>query len=57
MQAAVRLEPNNATFRLLLAEFFIQYNLVKRAEGELTRLLAAFPDNREARVLLGQLRA
>lgn len=57
MQAAVRLEPHNATFRLLLAEFFIQYNLVKRAEGELTRLLAAFPDNREAWVLLGQLRA
>lgn len=57
MQAAVRLDPNNATFRLLLAEFFIQYNLVKRAEGELGRLLAAFPDNREARVLLGQLRA
>lgn len=57
MQAGIKLEPDNATFRIMLAEFFIQYNLLKRAEGELTRLLATFPSNREARELLESLKA
>ena len=54
-QAAIKLEPENPTFRIMLAEFFIQYNLLKRAEGELNRLLAAFPNNKEARALLDSL--
>lgn len=57
MQAALRIDPNNATFRLLLAEFFIQKNLLKRAEGELTRLLAIFPSNRDANELLDRLKS
>ena len=57
MQAALRLDPNNSTFRIMLAEFFISVNLLKRAEGELTRLLALFPTNREARDLLATLKA
>ena len=56
MQAALKLDPNNPTFRILLAEFFIEVNLLKRAEGELKRLLDAFPSNREARELLDSLR-
>lgn len=56
MQLAIKLEPNNATFRILLAEFFMDFNLMKRAEGELNRLLAIFPDNREARAMLASLR-
>ena len=56
LQAALKLDANNATFRLLLAEFFIQHNLLKRAEGELTRLLAVFPSNREARDMLESLK-
>jgi curved DNA-binding protein CbpA len=55
LQAAIKLEPGNPTFRIMLAEFFIQHNLVKRAEGELNRLLAIFPDNKEARALLDSL--
>jgi len=55
LQTAIKLEPENATFRIMLAEFFIQYNLVKRAEGELNRLLDAFPNNKEARALLDSL--
>ncbi len=55
MQAALKLDPQNPTFRILLAEFFIQHNLLKRAEGELNRLLAIFPSNREARDLLDSL--
>lgn len=54
-QTAIRLEPANPTFRLMLAEFYIQYNLLKRAEGELHRLLAIAPDNKEARLLLDSL--
>lgn len=57
MQAALKIDPNNPTFRILLAEFFIQFNLLKRAEGELNRLLALFPSNREARDLLESLKA
>jgi predicted Zn-dependent protease len=56
IQAALRIEPDNATFRIMLAEFFIQNNLLKRAEGELTRLLAKYPTNREARELLETLK-
>ena len=55
MQTAIKLDADNPTFRILLAEFFIQYNLFKRAEGELNRLLAMFPDNKEARQLLDSL--
>jgi curved DNA-binding protein CbpA len=55
LQTAVKLEPGNAVFRVILAEFFIRYNLLKRAEGELTRFLAIAPGNREARALLDSL--
>lgn len=56
MQAALKLDPDNWTFRLMLAEFFIKMNLIKRAEGELTRLLAKFPSNREAQQMLESLK-
>lgn len=56
-QNAIKLEADNPTFRLMLVEFFIQYNLPKRAEGELNRLLTILPDNHEARVLLDSLRS
>jgi curved DNA-binding protein CbpA len=54
---AVKLEPGNAAFRLLLAEFYVRYKLLKRAEGELVRLLEMAPDNTEARSLLDTVRA
>lgn len=56
IQTAIKLDANSPTFRILLAEFFIQQNLLKRAEGELNRLLAVFPDNREAEDLLAKLK-
>lgn len=55
LQTAIKLEADNPAHRIMLVEFFIQYNLVKRAEGELNRLLAIFPDNKEARALLDSL--
>ncbi len=57
LQAAIKLESGDPIYRIMLAEFFIQYNLVKRAEGELTRLLAIFHDNKEAQALLDSLRS
>jgi predicted Zn-dependent protease len=57
MQTAIKLEPQNPGYRLILAEFFVRIKLLKRAEGELNRLLAAFPDNTEARSLLDSLQS
>ena len=54
---AVKLEPDNPAFRLLLAEFYVRYRLIKRAEGELVKLLEIAPDNTEARSLLDTIRA
>jgi Flp pilus assembly protein TadD len=55
LQTAVKLDAENTDFRLMLAEFFIQIGFPKRAEGELNRLLAIFPSNREAQTLLDSL--
>jgi tetratricopeptide (TPR) repeat protein len=54
---AIRLDPSNSAIKLLFAEFLIRNNLIKRAEGELQRLLKASPDSREAQVLLDSVRA
>lgn len=55
LQTAIKLDAENADFRLMLAEFFIQIGFPKRAEGELNRLLSIFPSNREAQALLDSL--
>lgn len=54
-QAALRVEPDNLDYRLMLAELFIKIGLVKRAEGELSRILEKSPANYEARSLLDSL--
>jgi predicted Zn-dependent protease len=55
IQAAIKLDPESPTFRLILAEFFVQFNLRKRAEGELKRLLAILPSNEDAKAMLAKL--
>jgi predicted Zn-dependent protease len=55
MQTAVKLDPNNSVFRIMLAEFYIEVKLYRRAEGELQRLLVMFPNNKEAQDLLDSL--
>lgn len=55
IQTAIKIEPHNELYRIISAEFFIQYNLLKRAEGELKRLLAIAPNNTEAQNLLDSL--
>ena len=53
--AASKLEPQNSKIRLMLARFFLDRNLRKRAEGELRRFLEIAPDNKEAEELLASL--
>ena len=56
LQAAVRLEPNNAPYRLMLAELYKELGLIRRAEGEAERALTLDPKNQAARTLLASLK-
>ena len=48
LQTAIRLDLTNISYRMMSAEFYIQFGLYKRAEGELKRLLNIAPNNSEA---------
>ena len=56
LQAAIALEPNNASFRVFLAELYQRVGLRRRAEGEAARALASDPNNQAARALLLSLK-
>jgi cytochrome c-type biogenesis protein CcmH/NrfG len=56
LQAALSLEPENAAYRVMLAELYKTLGLLRRAEGELERALAVDPKNEAARSLLLSLR-
>ena len=56
LQTAVRLDGQNMDYRMMLADLYIKIGLLKRAEGELNRLLAIRPGHQEARQLLDSLR-
>jgi curved DNA-binding protein CbpA len=56
LQAAISLEPNNASHRVMLAEFYQAMGLRRRAQGEVERALATDPKNEAARALLNSLR-
>lgn len=55
LQTAIKLDAENADYRIILTEFFMKVGFQKRAEGELNRLLAIFPNNTEARTMLDNL--
>ena len=55
LQTAIRLDPENVSYKLMLAEFFVQINLLTRAKGELKRLLQKSPNNAEAKKLFDSL--
>jgi curved DNA-binding protein CbpA len=57
LQAALLIEPDNASYRVMLAELYKQLSLQRRAESELERALAADPGNEAARALLLSLRS
>lgn len=57
LNAALALAPENASYRVMLAELYRQLGLQKRAEGELERALSVDPKNAAARALLASIRS
>ena len=57
LQAALKLDPNNSSYRLMLAELYFDLGFYRRAEGELKRVLTAEPDNPGGRKLSRRLEA
>ncbi|HKQ99348.1 MAG TPA: hypothetical protein VJT09_01670, partial [Pyrinomonadaceae bacterium] len=56
IKAAIALDEKNATYRVMLAEFYSQIGLIRRAQGELARALSVDPQNEAARRLLDKLK-
>jgi curved DNA-binding protein CbpA len=56
LKAAISLDADNAAYRVMLAELYLKIGLLKRAQGELNRALAADPRNEAARRLLDKLK-
>ena len=56
LQAAIKLDPNNAKYRVMLAELYRDLGLKLRAKGEAERAVAAEPNNQKARELLRALK-
>jgi len=54
--AALALEPNNSSFRVMLAELYQRIGLRRRAETEAARALVSDPNNKAARALLANLK-
>ncbi len=54
--AALAIEPDNAKFRVMLAELYQGGGMRRRAEAEATRALAIDPKNQKARALIDSLR-
>ena len=57
MQAAVKIEPGNSTYRIMLAELYCDLGFVRRAANELKRVISADPNNPEALKLLRRIEA
>lgn len=56
LKAAITLDANNSSYRVMLAELYVEIGLVRRAQGELERALAIDPGNENARNLLAKMR-
>ena len=56
LHAAIKLDPNNAEYRVMLAELYRDLGLKLRAKGEAERAVAAEPNNQKARELLRSLK-
>lgn len=57
IQAGIKLDPKNPKIRMMLVEFLVDNNMMKRAEGELRRFLEAVPGNKEATAMLNKISA
>lgn len=56
LKTALSLDPENSSYRVMLAELYKQLGLQRRAEGELERALTADPKNEAALSLLQSLK-
>jgi curved DNA-binding protein CbpA len=56
LQAAIKLAPNNAEYRMMLAELYRDLGFLIRARSEAERAVAADQNNRKARDLLRSLK-
>lgn len=56
LSAAIKLDPKNVDYRMMLAELYRDLGLKLRAKGEAERAVAADPNNRKARDLLRTLK-
>jgi curved DNA-binding protein CbpA len=56
LNAAIKLDPKNTEYRMMLAELYRDLGLKLRAKGEAERAVAADPNNRKARDLLRTLK-
>ncbi|QYO65705.1 DUF4388 domain-containing protein [Leptolyngbya sp. 7M] len=55
-QAGVKLDPKNSKIRMMLVEFYIDMDLIRRAEGELNRFLEIVPNDKDALKMLSELK-
>ncbi|MDQ2922109.1 MAG: tetratricopeptide repeat protein, partial [Acidobacteriota bacterium] len=55
IQAALALDPGNASYRTMLAELYFDLKFYRRAQTELDRALALDPNNASAHSLLRKL--
>jgi curved DNA-binding protein CbpA len=55
LKAAISLDDNNATYRLMLAELYSEHGMKRRAQGEAQRVLVVDPFNEDALRLLQAL--
>jgi len=53
LQAAIALDPTNASYHVMLARLFRELGFGRRSQGELEKALALEPNNEAARALLG----
>jgi len=56
LQAALKLEPNNSDYRIMLAELYRDLGFAKRARTEAERAVSGGPNNLKARDLLRSLK-
>jgi tetratricopeptide (TPR) repeat protein len=57
MLAAIKLDPDNASYRVMLAELCFELGFFKRAEGEIERAISLEPNNAAARKLMEKVEA
>lgn len=57
LQAAIALDANNVSYRIMLAELYLTIGLRRRAEGELQRALRLDPQHAAAHSMLANLRS